>query len=216
MELTYPMIRKAVRTNPKVLTALKDPKKIAYANSFLPKDTGIEFEVALIHDNTAEGLYRYYIKSNHIDYSLVRNTMTGFNRDTASYPEKRFRIKNGVQGMIQLFNISLFMTKYGLLNEKSVIHMHVGTEIIPKTKYSWMTSTSSPIEVTNLAKKYLHLFDPSMHDLHNRSELTKQNWINFNSRYNTLEYRGIPLSFKYSHLIRYAIICQNITQFVNK
>lgn len=216
-DLSYPMIRDAVRTNPKVLIALKDPKKIKYANSFLPKDTGIEFEVGFKIDNTIGDIEsertRVYKKSSEIDYSLIRNIEMKFNRDFNGYPEKRFRIKSGVKGMIQLFNISKFLTKYAELNDKSIIHMHVGSEKHPSLNWYNQRTPGSILDVSN---KYIHLFDPSIFKFKTLLELNKATWLNYNTRFSTMEYRGVPLSFSYSHLIKYAILCQKITAYINK
>jgi hypothetical protein len=103
------MLRDFVKTNPLALLLLNKQEEINFVNEFLPYSTGFEIEC-----ERAKSYKLEYFK----DIPLIMDT------DSWS-EEQRFRIPNGINGILCLYFISLQARKHLTLNAGSGIHYHV-------------------------------------------------------------------------------------------
>lgn len=97
--------------NPLVLLTITDKNIIDKINNLLPYSTGFEIECNKKSDYKDE----YF---NNIPDILDVNTDSS---------EQRYRIPNGIKGLICLYNICNQLKKYSLLNSGSGIHYHLDT-----------------------------------------------------------------------------------------
>lgn len=98
MERGFRNLRDCVFHNPLGLSCLPS-KTRQLANWYLPRDTGIEFEIELpdLSNNTEDLI-------NEIDELQLRDK-------SYQYKEQTFRISSGEQGMIQLYKLSHILKK---------------------------------------------------------------------------------------------------------
>lgn len=103
------VIGEMLNTNPLSLLAIKDEQVIDKLNSLIPYSSAFEIEC----DKSEE--YNEDCFKNIPDIMAVQNDIC----------EQRYRIPNGLRGIICLYNISYQLKLNSLLNPLSSIHYHV-------------------------------------------------------------------------------------------
>jgi len=187
MKTTEELLKESVLTAPLALLSLKEPAHIQYVNSLLPYSTGFEIECSPIRDYTKE--YREYFKRipDIMEVNCDNN-------------EQRFRIPNGIAGIICLFNICEALPKH-LTQSESGIHYHVdATEcfeqiILPHTTNHWILDELDSWD-------FVGTFN---------SRAINSGWLRFNSL-RTLEFRCGNMSFEYPHLVKRIVHANDIVR----
>jgi hypothetical protein len=180
------LIHEALFKNPMLLLVLKDKESLEYINNLLPFDTGFEIECGVKFPN------------------LVRDTIKTFQNipnikhvDVNDY-EQRFRIPNGLAGLICLYNISLLLKLHHEFNPASGIHYHI--DCVDYEHYYKLSNN-----ITEKQKEYLlkQLDKWEYKGTYNaRGVSTVTNWIRMQYTFNTFEIRIGEMTFDYSLLVR--------------
>ncbi len=191
-------LKEIVKTSPLALLGLRNNEMIAYANNLLPYSTGFEIECINVDSifNTQAFL--------DIPDIMAVNCDTG---------EKRFRIPNGIKGMICLYNICEQLKISCQLNEGSGIHYHVDMSDCYST-YFRNTNSGTAKQFFNQNKEWLltaldtwgyieafHKLNPDEKPYNSREVGWSHNWIRFND-IGTMEIRIGEMSFDYEVLIK--------------
>lgn len=98
-----------LKNAPLLLLTIKDQETIDYFNSLIPYSTGFEIECDRAENYNAQA------------FTAIPDIMD-VNSD--SY-EQRYRIPNGIRGMICLYHISQQLKVHSLLNPLSSVHYHI-------------------------------------------------------------------------------------------
>lgn len=210
MERGFRNLRDCVFHNPLGLSYLPS-KTRQLANWYLPRDTGIEFEIELPDlSNNAEDVWslspeRFLSEDliNEIDELQLRDK-------SYHYKEQTFRISSGEQGMIQLYKLSHILKKYFSLNPLSGIHYHtsspfMSTENCCKVLHNNVTGEDFLKELDSWG--YTGIFNKR-----GLSVMSKGTWINLRWDYGTVEYRIGEMTFDYDLLIKRIVHCHSITR----
>jgi len=184
---SYSQVRRLVKTNPSLLIdQYQHYKYSVYANSFLKKDTGIEIEVA----------YKSTVRLKHLKAPDV--VEYDDSPDGSGYPEKRFRIRSGIPGLIQLWEVCKFLKKNCVFNPDACIHLHVSCD-------RWAVIDKKGIYII---KQHACHYDQGI--VANRPMEFMSPWVRYNKELNTLEVRAVPMTFDYKTLLHYITITQNL------
>ena len=186
-------IKRCVYDTPLLLLAFKDKKTIDYINNLLPYSTGIEIECN---------------KSPNFDIDLFRSIpdIIAINCDNS---EQRFRIPNGINGMICLYNICQQLKHNSELNFGSGIHYHIDTtgfhdEVVrelEKNEESVLKELDSWNYQGNYNKRGIstYVYGTGM-------------WVRQQKDFKTLEFRIGEMSFDYNLIIKRIFHCQSIVK----
>lgn len=174
------ILENAVRNAPLSLLALKDSESISYVNDFLPYSVGFEIETDLQDDSNTNDFH------NIPDIMYVGVDMW----------EQRFRIPNGIAGLLCLYNITVQLRKNLKLNHEAAIHYHIDmtdcfdqiTDQFIKDNNDWMIE-----EVSTWG-------DNLDHDRSKKCSRERA-WIRYANEHKTLEIRLGEMSFDYSVII---------------
>lgn len=179
-----------IRLNPSLLLDLQSQNLIDYANSFLTRSVGIEIECTLKHLNEAEFCDKLLVVEQDHDHE-----------------ELRFRIYPGIQGLINLYQISKALNKYAIPNLRSGIHYHVdvnheNSEIMQKYKhdfnsYDWMLS---------IIKSWNYTGTYNAHEVGHFKSCA----IRIGTSYNTIEFRVGEMTFDYNVLLQRVLHVNNL------
>lgn len=177
-------IKNLLFINPKIK---QTSETIEVADYLLPYSVGIEIECGFDVNvtSTIESKIRkiFHSISNIIEVD-VNNT------------EQRFRIPNGINGLICLFEISYNLKKYHMLNPSSGIHYHIdcsdvykyfNNEVIKQNSH-WILNELDSWNYKGSYNKRLCTFSMS------------HNWVRFQKSFKTMEYRIGEMTFDY-HLL---------------
>lgn len=185
-----------IYTCPQVLLKFtdKNPKLLEYINDYLPYSVGIEIE--------CNSDYR-----NNIIYDIF-SKITDIMDISGGDNEVRFRIPNGLKGLICLYNICLELPKYFTLNEGSGIHYH--TDL---TKYWNLINVTSIAENNDWIIEELKTWNTAK-DYNNfcYCRLDSRCWCQFQSEFKTMEVRIGEMTFDYSIIAKRAIHCNSIVR----
>lgn len=193
------VVKDAVFHTPLLLLSMEESSKIGriddICNYYLPYSTGFEIECSWLIKNYVNE----FMEIPHIiDVSCDNN-------------EKRFRIPNGLNGLICLFEITKLLKKHCSLNLQSGIHYHID-----------MTNTFDKItnELVQENKEWIlkELDNWNYKGSYNRRDITfgGANWLRFSSEHKTAEFRLGEMTFDYSLLIKRIIHCNRIVKKINK
>lgn len=184
MENINDLIKECVYHTPYILLSLKD-EHLDIAKSFLPNSTGFEIECD---------------KSDHFDIKTFESIPHIMDID-CSDGEQRFRIPNGIQGIICLYNICHQLKLNSQLNQGSGIHYH-----IDMTDHPEFWKRNGEPYITNNRKKILNdLDDWNYIGSYNKRDITystNHNWVRFQPTFKTAEIRIGEMSFDYNLLIK--------------
>jgi hypothetical protein len=112
------MIMDLVNNNPLSLLVIKDKETIDYINNLIPYSSAFEIECDMV-GNPKYGSIEW---ENHNNTFKAIPDIMAVSNDTN---EQRYRIPNGLKGIICLFNICTQLKMHSLLNPLSSIHYHV-------------------------------------------------------------------------------------------
>ena len=190
------IIEEGVHTSPLTLLSIKDKDLIHTINNYLPYSIGIEIECN---------------KSSNFDLNRFQNIPDIMEVDV-DITEQRFRIPNGLSGLICLYNICNELKVNSELNPDSGHHYHVDmtntyhliTSDIVKHTRDWMLNELDSWE-------YLGKY--------NARDITftnNHNWVRFQDSFKTAEFRIGNMTFDYEVIVKRLIHACKIIQRLNK
>lgn len=185
------IVREVVYNTPLVLLSFNTKDDIQKANNFLPYSTGFEIEC-----DKGE-LY------NEINFTSIPNILT-VNNDSG---EQRYRIPNGIIGLICLYNISVQLKLNSKLTD-SGIHYHVdcsdsNMSLIKEELEKNKTSLLNELSTWEYKGSY------------NKRDIGyKGNWIAIRSQ--TLEFRIGEMTFDYQVLVKRIIHANDIVRRIKR
>lgn len=181
------LIERCIYNTPLILLIINNEDIINKINNILPYSTGIEIECNML--NNFDKKY----------FELIPNIID-VNCDSR---EQRFRIPNGINGMICLYNICNQLKINSELNYGSGIHYHIDTTGFNDKIYKKLQENSEYIlnELDNWKYK----------GNYNKRKIEEGNsWIRQQLVFQTIEFRIGEMSFDYNLLIKRIIHCQKI------
>lgn len=185
------ILEEIINTSPLVLLSIRDKEVIDLANSYLPYSTGFEIECE------KKPTYNEEIFKN------IPNIIWDSYQDSC---EQRYRIPNGINGLICLYNICYHLGNNSLLNLGSGIHYHVDCT---DTDLSKLTSSFDK----DFEKCILSELDEwgytGTYNKRGTSFYRDGAWIRWNDL-KTLEFRLGNMSFDYQVLVKRIIHANNI------
>ncbi len=211
------IIEEAVLTAPLSLLVLSE-KDIAKANLYLPYSVGIEIECPWkeekkIVDGQNDGteVTNPYIHS-YIDsfkksssFRDIPNIMDV----SCDMNEKRFRIPNGVKGLICLYLISEQLAMKCELNPLSGIHYHIDMT----HSFDEVSDNVSQVEAEFILSELEREWIPG--DYNSRTIGTSHNWIRKQSSFKTFEFRIGEMTFDYSLLLKRIRHASSLVSYLN-
>lgn len=190
-------IKNILLKTPRALSIL-DPDVIEVADYLLPYSVGFEIECFMKNEAT-------FPKKDFADIPNIMHTQI----DSS---EQRFRIPNGIEGLICLEDITLLLKQHSLLDPDSGIHYHIdctdsydmfNSELI-KTHEPWILLELEQWDYKGNYNKKRCAFDGSA------------NWLRFQSSYKTAEFRIGEMTFEYSTILTRMIhACDIISRLKN-
>lgn len=175
---------------PLALLTIKDKEVISHINNLIPYSTGFEIECDMAEN---------YNKDSFTNIPDILDV------DNSSF-EQRYRIPNGIKGMICLYNICTQLKTNSLLNPLSGIHYHIDC----KTDQSWNLLS---INVLDRNSKWIlpELDKWEFRGDQRRGIGSSGYWIRRNI-IETLEFRIGNMSFDYSVLLKNIISANSIVK----
>lgn len=196
-KISNKIIEQIINTSPLVLLTIEDEELINLANQALPYSVGFEIECSQKASFNKEA------------FSSIPDIMD-VNVDSC---EQRFRIPNGIKGLICLWNICEQLKLNSELNEGSGIHYHIDMSDV----FGGMVTKRS---IENNQKWILSELDSWNYkgNYNNREcKLNQRCWVQFQSEFKTAEIRIGEMSFDYNLIIKRMIHgCQIIKRFREK
>lgn len=195
MHRGYSSVRDMARTCPLPLLHLKDKKLIDYANSLFPTSVGLEFETFL---PTAFGM----LDCSH----AFPKTLLSINYN-ALEKELQVRVASGIQGMVDLYEVSNVLKKHAKFNKQSGIHYHINVGDFN------LQSLICFLAEHEKKKALEQLISWNYKGIYNLPQLSssKNSWIRIHPNYPTLEFRVGEMTFDYARLFKRATHAQKIT-----
>jgi len=196
MHRPYKMVKDCVRHNPLPLLAIKDEKLLKIAKSSLKYDTGIEIECS----QGEEYLSKYF--RNIPNILQVSNDSE----------EQRYRIPNGINGLVCLYTLCETLKKYSLLNPASGIHYHIDCTDMSENNWEFLTAILYRQKSLNKLNWILNsLSSWNYKGTYNVWKVsTNKTVVRIHEEYKTIEFRIGEMSFDYEVLVKRIIHCQNI------
>lgn len=195
------LLMDCVKTSPLVLLGINDKDIINQCNNLLPFSTG--FEIECNYD------IRYDLEDlKEKAYKIPDILDVGFTSG-----EFRFRIPNGLRGILCLYNISLFCKKYLTLNEESGIHYHIDFSDV----YDYYNISQFSI-IHNKCKYWIleELSKWEYKGTYNKKEIGYSHyWLRFNPL-KTLEFRIGEMTFDYELLLKRILHCNRIVKKIRE
>lgn len=189
MENLDGLIEECVYHTPLALLAIKNEEVLSKVNNYLPYSSGFEIE--------CNKLCTFSIEA----FKMIPDIMD-INVDVS---EQRFRIPNGVAGLICLYNICEQLKENSELNMGSGIHYHIDmtdcyesiTNEVIKNNKDWILKELESWE-------YKGTYNPK--------EVSRyRSWVRFNE-IKTMEVRIGEMSFDYEVLVKRIIHANQITR----
>lgn len=194
------MIMDLVYNNPLSLLVIKDKETIDYVNSLIPYSSAFEIECDIVGVGDEAKSYDASIVSVHNQIFRAIPDIMDVQND--SY-EQRYRIPNGLRGIICLYNISTQLKIHSLLNPHSSIHYHVDCTDTYNQEFITLVNSSE-----NYILKELDTWLNSPEDATNRGN---GSWFKLNSL-QTLEFRLGEMTFDYKILLKRIMHCNTIVK----
>lgn len=171
-----------------------DKDVINLALYYLPYSTGFEIECSPKED---------------INKSLY-HSLGLFYAYEITESEQRFRIKNGINGLNELYNISLLLPKTMYINNESGIHYHVDcSDIWDKLNNNIIQYLSNYILSELDTWEYKGTYNPRKCEFS-----SSRNWIRFKDSTKTMEFRIGEMTFDYQLLFKRIAHCNKIVRKV--
>lgn len=172
------------------------------ALKYLPHSIGIEIECG-------------YNKS--IDLDIIKEEWSKLpimEKNSPNDRENKFRISNGKNGLIGLFEISNYCKQYLLLNEDSGIHYHVDAPWVKEGNDLYLPENLNEF-VKNFILQELDSWDyKGTYNTRNISYNSKGNWVNMRSYFGTVEYRIGEMTFDYPLLLKRILHISKLTEYL--
>ncbi len=180
------LIEEMVYLSPLTLLVMKDEEDINIVNNYLPYSIGMEFEC---HKKENYNVDNFRKIPNILDVNVDNS-------------EQRYRIPNGIKGLICLYNISEQLKINSLIDMGSSVHFHVDmTDCWKKVTDTFQKSNNTfIIDELKSWKTALNL-----------DYATQGSWYKYNCL-QTLEIRIGEPTFDYNVLIKRIIQCCNIVK----
>lgn len=184
------LLTSTVYNNPIPLLSLVSKESIDYVNSLLPYSTGFEIECN-------------YNKQYNIDNFKSIPNILAVNNDSS---EQRYRIPNGLKGILCLYTISQQLAINSEENKGSGIHYHIDctdcfefiTERFLNENSEWILKE---LDTWNYQGTY---------NLRKVSKESNHNWLRGNEQFKTMEFRIGEMTFDYKILIKRILHCNAI------
>jgi len=195
------LIQKYIYTNPIALLAIKDQESINYINSFLPYSTGFEIECNTLSNYDYE---KFKVIPDILDYGK-------YNSNQVTSIEVRYRIPNGLVGLICLYNICQELHRNCSLSASS-IHYHIDcTDIFDKIhNQNWINDNNNWIierlKLWETAKEYNADCKVSLY----------RAWVRLAEEHKTIEFRIGEMTFDYNIIVKRIIDCNDIIKKVKE
>ncbi len=184
------LVKECVFHTPLVLLTTKDEEIIEEANKFLPFSTGFEIECNQLPNFDSSS---FKIIPNILDVGIDSS-------------EQRFRIPNGVNGLICLYNICEQLKLNSELNPKSGIHYHIDmTAWYDIVTQSFINSNAEWILKELDSWKYDGTFNSRTCQFN-----TNHNWVRFQESFKTAEIRIGEMTFDYELLVKRIVHANSI------
>ena len=199
MKHGYKSIKDSVRHYPLLLTSY--PVKLQKEmDQLLPYSTGIEIEI-----NTRSVYYSYI--SELLDQTGV--LAYGFESE-----EFKFRIPNGIRGMMALYRVCEILREHFELNLKSGIHYHIDCSDLDNFSLFAEHSYESYLKDSRNFWALQSLKSWNYNGNYNPWKVTdsKEGVISFRSGLKTIEFRLGEMTFDYNLMLKRIIHAQNITK----
>jgi hypothetical protein len=189
------VIGEAIYTSPIFLLSIKDKNLIDYINNHLPYSIGIEIECS---------------KSNKFDLNNFTNIPNILDVNIDDF-EQRFRIPNGLKGLICLYNICEQLSINSKLNLDSGHHYHIDmtntyhliTDKLIKDNKNWILNE---LDSWNYLGNY---------NSRNIEFNTNHNWVRFQKEFKTAEFRIGNMTFDYNIIVKRLIHASDIIKKLN-
>lgn len=188
----------AIFNNPLPLLEIKNPKIISAINSYLPYSTGIEMETPQASS---------YKKEFFTDIPDIMEV-------NSSYIEQRYRIPNGLKGLVCLWNICEVCKEYLELNDLSGHHYHIDFSEV----YDTINDTRDGLtNLSNLLSNNLEWIEKELEDWKYSGTYNRRgdNWVRWNGL-KTLEFRVGNQSFDYPVIVKRIIHANDISRRLKK
>lgn len=173
------------------------------ALKYLPHSIGIEIECG-------------YNKS--IDLNIIKEEWSKLpimEKNSPNDGENKFRIDNGKNGLIGLFEVSNYCKQYLLLNEGSGIHYHVDAPWVGKIEKINHEPKGLNDFVRDFILKELDSWNyKGTYNIRNISYDTKGHWVNMRSDFGTVEYRIGEMTFDYPLLLKRILHISKLTEYL--
>lgn len=188
-------LEEAIKKFPLSLLAIKDKETLEIIDSYLPFSVGIEIEC----DNKKS--------FNEQIFKNIPNII----EVNCSSNEKRFRIPNGLKGMVCLFEITKLLKKECLLNPLSGIHYHID-----------MTDVFHFIDTTIIENNKNYILEEldtwEYKGTYNKRDvkLNVRCWVRFDSYKKTCEFRIGEMTFDYELIFKRILHCTDIIKKFRK
>lgn len=176
-----------LKNTPLLLLTVKDKETIDYFNNLIPYSTGIEIECG------------YGVNYNRENFAAIPDIMHISNDSS----EQRYRIPNGIRGIICLYFISIQLKLNSELNFGSGIHYHIDCTDCYRDLIG-LFGLNSKIPEWVLEELDSWNYKGTYND-------RKSSWIRFNSL-ETLEIRIGEMTFEYPLLLKRIIHCNDIVR----
>lgn len=188
------IIKESIYNSPLTLLTLNNKYK-AEIDNYLPYSTGFEIECNMLPTFKKES------------FTSIPNIMD-VNCDSS---EQRFRIPNGLVGIICLYTISERLKENSELNMGSGIHYHIDmTDCYTQMKK--MTGNNCDYVLSELDSwEY-----KGTYNARGISFSGGHNWLRFNDEFQTAEFRLGEMTFDYKVLIKRILHCNNIIRETRK
>lgn len=193
------------------LGLLSLPEKLtSIADTMLPFSTGFEIECNL-NDELLKRIIDGFWKSEITVDQLFRRAVPSLLDVNIDSGEQRFRISNGIQGFISLYQLCEVLKSYSTLNPASGIHYHVDF-----TKYFGHVNYDFIAENNNWILKELDTWGYS--GVYNKRQCSfDKKWLRYHCPNQTLEFRIGEMSFDYEVLVKRIIHANAIvTKLIKK
>ncbi len=220
------LLRETAMTAPLLLLKLKNKEDIDYCNNFLPYSTGFEIECNMLG---YEELVKKALDANKWNDPKLRDFVSQHRREFLAIPnimhvsndasEQRYRIPNGINGLICLYLISHNLKKFSELNDASGIHYHIDFTDVPEWDDDYNIYKS--LLASNHDYVLTELETWGYKGTYNSKGIagigSEGNWVRQND--GTVEFRIGEMTFDYEVLVKRIVhlneICRNLKGQLN-
>lgn len=184
---------------PSILCKIDDPLVIEFINTYLPYSTGFEIECNQLHE---------YNKNFNAHFLTIPNIL----HVDCSGNEQRFRIPNGIKGLICLHDICNTLVQVSSLNMGSGIHYHIDmTDVFDNHINKEFIKKHNDYIINELIK-----WDTAKDTKSSSAQCfyDARGWVNFQPDFKTCEIRIGEMSFDYEVIVKRIIDANRIVRYL--